>query len=216
MFLDTNNTPTTSGFESFFDNGVTILSSVNLPVAPGGLPGHQGLTGTYSTGHYNDLQPTAYFNPDVGPIVTFGTVSGSWSIVYSADQALYVDPCNPKRSWGLFTNIGVADEGPSPIRFSANVGVGGSSPLVSRPLDTFGIGYSFVRYSAPVLDLAPVLLPLGDDEAVELFYNVAVTPWFHLTPDLQVVLPAREATLPPNVQPIDTALVLGMRAKIDF
>jgi porin len=60
------------------------------------------------------------------------------------------------------------------------------------------------------------LLPIGNDQAVELFYNYAVTPWFRLTPDLQVVFPARERTLPPNPQSIDTALVLGLRAKIDF
>lgn len=119
---------------------------------------------------------------------------------YSADQALYVDPSNPKRSWGVITNIGLA----------------GSSPWVSRPLDTFGIGYSFADYSSPVMNLAPDLLPIGNDQAIELFYNIAVTPWCHLTPDFQVILAARERTLPPNAQNIDTAVVVGLRAKIDF
>jgi porin len=59
-------------------------------------------------------------------------------------------------------------------------------------------------------------LPIGDDQAVEMFYNIAVTPWFNVAPDLQVVLPAREETLPPNRQSIDTSLVLGLRAKINF
>jgi carbohydrate-selective porin OprB len=49
-----------------------------------------------------------------------------------------------------------------------------------------------------------------------LFYNIAVTPWFNVAPDLQVVFPARDETLPPNRQSIDTSLVLGLRAKIDF
>ena len=71
-------------------------------------------------------------------------------------------------------------------------------------------------YSDPVQNLAPRLLNLGDDQGVEMFYNVAVTPWFRLTPDLQVLGPARGQTLPPNVRDIDTALVLGLRAKIDF
>jgi porin len=216
MVLDTNNTPTTSGFESFFNNGATIFANLTLPVKFFGLPGHQGLSGSYSTGTYNDLQPTAYFDPNVGPVVTFGTVTDSWSVFYSADQAFYVDPCNPKRSWGVFTNIGTADNGPSPISFSANVGLSGFTPITTRPLDTFGIGYAFTRYSSPIRDLAPVLLPIGNDQAVELFYNIAVTPWFHVTPDLQVVFPAREQTLPPTPQSIDTALVLGLRAKIDF
>jgi len=193
-----------------------LLSKIDIPVSFRDLPGHQGFWGTYSNGHYNNLQPTAYIDPNVGPVVAFGQDTGSWAVFYAADQALYVDPSNPKRSWGLFTNIGLADNGPSPVRWSANVGLGGSSPFVSRPLDTFGIGYSYIGYSSPVKDLAPVLLPVRDDQAVELYYNYAVTPWFRLTPDLQVLIPARERTLPPGAQAIDTALAIGLRAKIDF
>jgi porin len=217
MVLDTHNTPTTSGFESFFTNGATILARVERPVTLFDRPGHQAIWGTYSSGTYNDLAPTAYFDPNLNTtVITSGTETGSWSITYTADQALYVDPSNPLRSWGLFTNIGIADNGPSPIRWSANVGLGGSSPLVTRPLDTFGLGYAYTGYSAALDNLAPNLLPIGNDHAVELFYNYAVTPWFRITPDLQVLVPARERTISATPQPIDTALVLGVRAKIDF
>lgn len=216
MVLDTHNTPTTSGFENLFDNGATILAKVEVPVSFRDLPGHQGVFATYSSGKYNDLQPTAYLDPAAGLVIASGQDTGSWSLFYTADQALYVDPCNAKRSWGLFTNIGLADDGPSPVRWSANVGLGGSSPIASRELDTFGIGYSYVGYSSPVHDLAPVLLPIRDDHAVELFYNYAVTSWFRLTPDLQILVPARERTLPPGAGDIDTAVVVGLRAKINF
>lgn len=219
MVLDTNNTPTVSGFDTLFNNGATILTRIETPVTVMDRPGHQAIWGTYSSGTYSDLAPTPYFDPQFGLLFPSGTQTGSWSITYSADQALYVDPTHPTRSWGLFTNLSLADDGPSPVRWSANVGVGGSSLLASRPLDTFGIGYAFVNYSTPVQQLAPRLLPIGDDHVVECFYNIAVTPWFHLTPDLQVLVPAREQTLallPRNREAIDTAIVFGMRAKIDF
>lgn len=218
LVLDTNNTPTTSGFQSFFNNGATMLSRLETPVTLFDRPGHQAIWGTYSTGTYSDLSPTPYFDPEYGLRIASGTQTGSWSIVYSADQALYVDPSNPQRHWGLFTNIGLADNGPSPVRWSANVGLGGSSPLTSRPLDTFGVGYSYVNYSTPVQQLAPIFLPIGNDQVVEMFYNIAITPWFHLTPDFQVVMPALQQTLPlpPGPQQIDTAVVVGVRAKIDF
>ena len=217
MVLDTNNTPTTSGFESFFNNGATIITKLDIPVEILGRPGHQGFWGTYSNGEYNDLSPTAYIDPNYGPVfVPAGNDVGSWSLFYSADQAFYVDPNNSKRSWGLFTNLGLSDDGPSPVRWSANVGLGGSSPLISRPLDTFGVGYAYTGYSTPVQTLAPFLLPVRNDQVVELFYNVAVTPWCRVTPNLQVLVPAREQTLPPAVQSIDTAVVLGLRAKINF
>jgi porin len=216
MVLDTNNTPTTSGFNTFFSNGATIFASLNLPTKFFGLGGSQGVSGTFSTGNYNSLSPTAYFDPEQGLVIVPEFVRDSWSVFYTGTQELWADPTNPKHAYGVYTNIGVADDGPSPIRFTANVALYGSSPITTRPLDTFGVGYAFTRYSSPIRDFAPVLLPIDNDQAIELFYNIAVTPWFNVAPDLQVVFPARDETLPPNRQSIDTALVLGLRAKIDF
>jgi porin len=216
MVFDTHNTPTTSGFESSFTNGATTLSKLSIPVSPFGLPGHQGVEGTYSTGTYTSLRTIPYIDVNGLPSATFGTTRGSWSIFYFADQALYVDPNNSQRSWGMFTNIGVADNDPSPIRFSASCGLGGSSPLVSRPLDTFGIGYSYAAPSSGFLNLDPQLLPLRADQAVELYYNIAVTPWLRLTPDLQILIPGPLQTQPPDVSPIGTAVICGVRAKIVF
>jgi len=216
MAFDTHNTPTTSGFESLFTNGIVVLSKLDLPVSPFGLPGHQGVEGTYSTGTYDSLRTIPYIDAQGLPAVTSNPVRGSWSVFYVADQALYVDPNNPNRSWGVFTNIGVADNDPSPIRMSASIGLGGSSPMISRPLDTFGIGYSFVQPSDGLANLDPFLLPVRNDHAIELYYNIAVTPWLRLTPDLQVLWPGIRNTPPPGPNPIDTAVLLGLRAKIVF
>jgi porin len=216
MIFDPHNTPTTSGFESLFTNGAVALSKLDIPVQLFGLPGHQGVEGTYSTGTYDSLATVPYIDAQGLPAVKSNAVRGSWSVFYVADQALYVDPNNPQRSFGVFTNIGVADNDPSPIRFSASFGLGGSSPLVSRPLDTFGIGYSFVGPSDGLRNLDPQGLPVRDDHAVELYYNIAVTPWLRLTPDLQVLWPGIKETAPPGAIPIDTAVLLGMRAKIVF
>jgi porin len=51
---------------------------------------------------------------------------------------------------------------------------------------------------------------------VELYYNVAVTPWLRLTPDLQILVPSHEQTSPPNPRPVDTVVIFGVRAKVDF
>ena len=63
---DTSNTPTTSGFENFFDNGVLIFGILNLPTQFVGLPGHQGLQGVYSSGTYTNLTPSPYLDPVSG------------------------------------------------------------------------------------------------------------------------------------------------------
>ena len=41
-----------------------------------------------------------------------------------------------------------------------------------------------------------------------MFYNIEALPWLHVTPDLQVI----ESSL----KRVDTAVVLGVRAVIDF
>lgn len=208
IVFDTNNTPTTSGFDTFFDNGVTILSSLNLPTEFMGLPGHQGITGTYSTGDYTNLSPNAYFNPGVGIVIESTPKDGSWSLGYNFDQAFYASASDPRKRWGVFGNLGIADDNPSPIRWFGNVGVAGTSPIAGRSADTFGAGYFYTGVSGALKDLAPVLLPLGDEEGVELYYRIAVTPWCHVTPDLQVIDPFRRR--------IDSSLLVGFRAKIDF
>jgi len=109
---------------------------------------------------------------------------------------------------GLFGNAGIADSNPSPFRSSASIGLGGSSLLRDRKYDTFGAVYYYLEVSDSLKNLAPNLLPLRNEQGVELFYNRAVTRWCHTTPDLQVVTPARSQG--------DTVLFFGLRAKIDF
>jgi porin len=44
---------------------------------------------------------------------------------------------------------------------------------------------------------------------VEAYYNAEITPWFHVTADLQVVEPALRDIA-------STAFLAGLRAKISF
>ena len=73
---------------------------------------------------------------------------------------------------------------------------------------SFGIAYFYLGVSEPLKDLAPILLPLRDEHGAELYYNMAITPWCQITPDLQVITPFRERA--------DTSLLIGIRANVDF
>jgi porin len=234
---DTNNATTSSGFDVLFDNGAVIYPTVSLPTKFFGLPGHQSVWGAYSSGRYAILSPQSLsifpppglfptsglfptpelfptpglfpppaLLPSPGQGTTF--IEGSWWITYLFDQALWVDPMDETRSWGVFGNVGISDGKPNPIHWSAIFGIGGSSPIPNRKLDTFGIAYYYLGFSDSFKNLAPPFAPLRDEHGIELFYNVAVTPWFHVTADLQVITPL--------LQPVHTSLVLGLRSKIDF
>jgi porin len=226
---DTNNVTTRSGFDVLFDNGAVIYPTVSLPTNFFGMPGHQSVWGAYSSGRYAILSPQSQniFPPPelfptsgllaspallpppgqgFAPPTTF--IKGSWWITYLFDQALWADPADHTRSWGVFGNIGISDGTPNPIHWSGILGLGGSSPIPNRKLDTFGIAYYYLGLSDEFKSIVQPIVPLRDEHGLELFYNLAVAPWFHVTADLQVITPL--------LQPVDTSLVLGLRSKIDF
>ena len=77
-----------------------------------------------------------------------------------------------------------------------------------RAADTFGVGWFYNGLSDERGVIARQFLGLQDETGVELFYNIAVTPSFHLTPDLQIVEPAFGSA--------DTAVIFGIRGKVDL
>ena len=71
-----------------------------------------------------------------------------------------------------------------------------------------GIAYFYSGLSGEARDLLNPRVLVDDVQGAELYYNAEVTPWFHLTADLQVLDPAITAQ--------DTAFVLGLRGKIEL
>ena len=211
---DTNDASTRTGFDKLFDNGALIYPTVSLPTNFFGMPGHQSLWGAYSSGRYAIVSPQSLtLLPQVLqgqlPLTALGTFErGSWWMTYLFDQALWVDPEDKTRSWGVFGNFGVSDGKPNPIKWDAIVGIGGSSPIPGRKRDTFGAGYFYLGYSDDFKNVARLVVPVRDERGLELFYNAAVTPWCHMTADLQVVTP--------TLSHAGTSVVLGLRTKIDF
>lgn len=206
--IDTHNTPTVSGFNTLFDNGVTMIGVLNLPTRFFGQLGHQGVSGTYSTGTYSNLEPIPYFDPIAGPGLSNRKKQGSWSFAYNFDQALYTSAENPKKVWGIFGNVGFSDGNPNPIPAFFNLGLSGTSALPNRLQDNCGFGYYYVDVSNSLKDLAPNVLRLHNEQGVELYYNYEVNPWFHVTPDVQLISPFRDVA--------ENAIVAGVRAKLDF
>jgi porin len=210
--IDTKGSPTTIGIDDFGEEGVTIAPELRLPTCFFGLPGHQLVGATWSSRNVAILDQNirVILPPPVGAPPE--RASDSWSVYYNFDQYLVVDPCDPKRGWGIFGRAGFADEDTNPLEWLVSIGVGGSSPISCRERDTWGVGY----YHAAGSDELPEVLNIGDGNGVELFYNIEVTPWFHLTADVQFIdsgfggIPALGLSEP------ETAVVLGLRGKIDF
>lgn len=206
--FDANESSTVSGFDTFFDNGMTLLTQLNVPTEFFGKPGHQGIYGTYSTGKYRSLDPTIYFDPIEGIVISQDRMTDAWSLGYNFDQALWVSRCDQGKQWGVFGNAGIADDNPSIVNWFISGGISGTNPNRNRPADTFGLGFYHIGVSGELKDLAPVLLPLGNETGLEWYYNYAVNPWFNITPDLQIIEPFRDRA--------DGSLVVGLRAQVRF
>lgn len=204
--LDPNESIRTSGVGDLYNDGVTLNGELRLPTQFFGRPGHQLFGATWSSREYVGLdQDPRIILPDV-PIAR---QSGSWSVYWNFDQYLYVDPCNAARGWGVFGRAGLADADTNPIEWFLSFGVGGSSMIRGRDADTFGVGWYYSGTSSELApDLAMVLGGIGDGQGVEMYYNIAVTPWLQITPDIQFIMPARET--------VDTATVIGVRARVIF
>lgn len=205
---DTNNTPTVNGFNTLFNNGATLYATGTMPTKLYDKPGHQGVSAVYSTGTYTDLTPTAFLDPTAGLVLLSTPVTGSWSVTYNWDQALYVSPDDPERMWGIFANLGLADNNPNPARWFGSAGISGKNPIANRKSDTFGIAGFYIGVSDGLKNSTTKLVDVGDEYGAELYYNVAVTSRLQLTPDLQVVSPFRNR--------VDPSVVVSLRAKIDF
>lgn len=205
--INTRDTATTTGFDSLFADGVALAGELRMPTNFFDKPGHQLFALTWSNRGFISLQqdPRLLLRALVqGSTAPLQRRSDSWSFYYNFDQYLYVDPCDSTRGWGLFGRFGISDANPNPLEWFISVGIGGNSPIRCRERDTFGAGYYFAGTS----DELNVLRGLNDGQGVELFYNIEVTPSLHITPDLQFLIPARGR--------FDTAVVAGIRAKIDF
>ncbi len=209
LVLDSEGTATRSGFDTVFQRGTTVLQTFEFSIKPFGLPGHQRVGWTYSDKSRIQFEQTP--RAIIRAIITDSTAglqrqSSDWSFIYDFDQYLYTVPGKPDQGFGLFGRIGVTDGEVNPIEQFYSIGLGGKGLIPGRDRDSFGVGYYYVVLS----DELPRLIQnrTRDEQGVEIYYNIAVTPWFRITPDLQIISPARRG--------VDTTVVAGLRVKIDF
>ncbi|QDU56101.1 Carbohydrate-selective porin, OprB family [Aeoliella mucimassa] len=200
--INPRDTANRAGFDELFADGVAMSAELRLPSTFWGKPGHHLFGGTWSSRDYValDQDPRVIF-----PEVAINETQGSWSLYYNFDQYLYTDRCDPSKGWGLFGRAGIADDKANPIAYFLSLGIGGNNPYCGHRNDTFGLGWFMSGTSDQISPFLEIPLgPIGDGYGVEMFYNCEVTKWLNISPDVQVLMPAR--------QEVDPALVIGVRA----
>ncbi len=207
LVYDTNNSSTTAGLDNLFDEGAVLLGYWRFFTDIGGLPGSHAFMGNWSSRTYTSVDPASWaIIPGQGLVP--GQETGSWTLTYLLDQVLWADRCNKERNLRLFSQWMLADGNPNLYRWSGNVAIQGTGLVPGRDADTMGIGYFYDGLSGDFKRLLTPVVALQDTQGIEMYYNAAITPWFHLTADLQVV---------DNQNVTDDAAVIpGLRANIRF
>jgi len=209
LALDSEGNANHSGFPEVFERGTSLFQETEATVKPWGLTGHQRVAWTWSD--KSRIQFTQNPRTVIGAIITGDTSqlrrnSNDWSFYYDFDQYVYTRPGTEDQGVGFFGRFGLADDQANITETFYSLGLGGKGMLPNRVNDTFGVGYYFLNLT----DNLPRVIQrrIDNEQGVEIYYNVAITPWLHITPDLQFIDPVRKG--------VDTTVVAGLRAKIDF
>ena len=162
------------------------------------------------------------FAPDLlNPVRPANREDSTWAVFYGFDQYFWQPAGDPKRGIGMFFNFGAADGDTNPVKYSYAVGIGGNGVVPGRKSDNFGIGWARTQFSDNFVPLLRERFHLGLDQedAVEMFYNAAITQWLRMSLDLQVINPGLQKTLSDDrnsLKGVDTAVVGGVRMYIRF
>jgi porin len=252
MALDPSGTPTSDNLGKAFSDGVMVVGSGQLTVKPFGLVGHQSLGFTWNDEQRFSLNQDPsniallllqdrfprlanpgpvlngilqqFFPALLTPTQPANRASSSWSMNYGFDQYFWQPDGDPKHGVGLFFGFGASDGNPNPVQYSFLTGIGGKGVIPGRPDDSFGIGIAQTQFSSAFLSFLRQKLNLGlqHEDAVEMYYSAAITPWLTATGDLQIIDPGIKKTLSsssgllPVLANVDTAVVAGVRLRVRF
>ena len=242
--VDPSGSPKDNDISQAFEDGVLVTAQGRFTVKPFGLVGHQLVgfgwsnkrhlsldqdPGTFAQALISERYPRLQ---DPGPVLrrildrlfpggstpTIERKDHTWSAYYNFDQYLWHPGGDQTRGFGVFFRFGVSDGNPNPIKYAYNVGFSGNGIVPGRPRDSFGVGWARTELSD---QFAPLLRQLGlaREDAVELYYNFAITPALDLTLDLQIVEPGLNKMLDrtgTRLQSVDTAVVGGLRLYARF
>jgi porin len=117
----------------------------------------------------------------------------------------------PLRGIGVFGRIGYAPEETNPITRHASVALFASGLSDHRPNDSFGLGIYHNGISQPLKNeiarLTEALATLENEQGLEVFYDVAITPAIRLIPSYQHIWNPTTARVAKNQRGADVFLL---------
>jgi porin len=225
LVLSATGSASTSGFNDLDGNNITVAGEGRVRTDFFGLTGHQLFGATFANKKYTSI------NQDARIIIendgTFAAKKGSWNVHYNFDQYLYEPKKGSGEGVGVFGRFGASDGNPNFMQYFYSLGLGGKGVIPNRQNDRYGLGFYYIDVNRPELQgIFRSTKLLRDEYGFEAFYNVALTPWLMVTPDIQIVRGAQKDTITlgnmgpipviANKKSIGTATILGLRLQMVF
>ncbi len=212
---DTNGSASKTGFDTAFHQpeGMSLAQEWGVKVKPFGLKGEQKFGWVYSTKNFTVLDQgrSSFRLTPEGVVFTPEKRPDDWVLYYNFHQYLYTEPDDPEQGVGIFGRFGWSTAESNPFEEFYSIGVGGKGIIPGRDNDRFGIGYFHLNFSDDFPRIVKRALGgLDASDGIELFYNIEITPWLHITPDLQIICN------PGANDNNDTAIVAGVRVRTQF
>jgi carbohydrate-selective porin OprB len=131
-----------------------------------------------------------------------------WDIAMYLYQVFWQAENDPNRKATIFIGGTVGPDDPQFAQYHVFAALEAHGPMASRPLDRMGVSYWKNWLSGDFKNLVSPVANLRDLWGFEIYYNIAINKWLHLTPDLQFVKNENRGD--------DLAIIPGLRAVIDF
>ena len=206
--LDPNGKPTRAGFDDAFDDGFTLAMEYRISLKGPGRESNQLIGLAVGTKDYGLAVPDIWLrfsHIPIEPSLERPKKEEAWCVYFNYDQFRSFDETDPNRGFGYFLRLGYSDEATNPFEWFYSFGLSLNGLMPERPKDTVGMGYYFTAVSD---NLPEYLFILDDEQGMEVYYDLEITPWLHITPNFQLVDSANQF--------VDTALVAGIRARLNM
>ena len=177
-----------------------------------GMPGTYKLGGWVHTANFSTWASQAAYANGTGPLQSAG---GNYGIYGVADQTIWrTEPNAPgdPQSLNLFLRAGTAPSDSTIVDFDIDAGLNFTGPIPGRKDDIAGLAVSRSAISHDYSDYSQATggPAYKYESVIEGTYQITLSPWWQLQPDVQYIFTAGAQAHSPDT------LVVGLRSTVTF
>jgi porin len=209
VFGEENTSTTWDWSESWSDGvGMGVFHRITWELAD--KPGYMMLWVSGSTRDYRIQDPIDWgVLPGRGPVPIPSGEDNPWGFAAYLHQVVWQEEGNDSRFVQVMVGGSAADDKVSFSDVNVFANIESFGPFPSRPNDRVGFGYWYNGLTEGFkAEFQQLGINLRDMWGFEAYYNFEVTPWFHVTPNVQVIRNEFDRD--------NTALLVGVRGVLDF